>query len=157
MDQEINIAGTNSTGTTNHIIDYALSYFPLDLSVYNFPPAPQDYTLNVWEYVMYVNVYAINSDTYNYYYIMDEQLSANDQLFDPIPQQLQGNIICTSDPGNLVFGKFEASAYVKQTFIVTIYNVNGNNIVKYTPVPNIPSIPPYLGPPTFTIPTFWVN
>jgi hypothetical protein len=107
--------------------------------------------------VIYINVYAINQDTYNYYNLLNQQISAGNQLFDPITQELQGNVFCASDSGKLVFGKFEASAYIKQTFLLSIDYVNDGYVGKFKNIPNLPYIPPYPGTPTLFPPSFFVN
>ena len=61
-------------------------------------------------WVLTCNVYAIPADVYDYYNAITSQLNGNDQIFAPVPVQVNGNIHCTSKPGSSVLGVFEAAS-----------------------------------------------
>jgi hypothetical protein len=85
---------------------------------------------------------------------MDEQLKSEGKLFDPIAVQIVGNIKCTSNPGNKVFGFFEASSLTSSAFSIDFRNlVNDQPAIK-----NIPYILPAepVGHLINIVPAFWI-
>lgn len=61
--------------------------------------------------ILMTNLYSINEDTFLFYDFMEKQLSDQGRFFDPVAAQLPGNMKCTSDPDEPVFGLFEASSH----------------------------------------------
>jgi hypothetical protein len=111
--------------------------------------------------ILYLNQYTINNETYLYYKSLDKQMRTDGKLFDPIANQLNGNIRCVSDPNKRAIGFFEASSV---TF--TRYNLDFRNLTN-----SQPSITkyPYILPPEpngcridraggrySNIPAFWI-
>lgn len=87
--------------------DYAsqgpdLPYLAIETRQYQF--------YEVHNRLIYLNLYTLNSEAYQFYKSMDKQLRAEGKLFDPIAVQLMGNIKCISNPSKKAFGFFEASA-----------------------------------------------
>jgi hypothetical protein len=67
--------------------------------------------------------YSLSEEAYNYYTHVNEQLAAENNLFDPISTNLVSNITCENNPSKKVVGLFEASGQsVKHVFIR--YNEN---------------------------------
>jgi hypothetical protein len=54
-------------------------------------------------------MYSLSEEAYLYYTHLQEQLTAENQLFDPISTNLISNIKCENDPSKKVFGLFEVS------------------------------------------------
>lgn len=131
LDDVANIASSNPLTGTSNIVDHPLSFFPTDVKDY-YVSGNQ----TLYNFVLNTKEMAINSDTYNFYNLMDEQLNSGDELFDPVAQQVVGNMTCTSDAGATVLGKFEASSYTNYSYIVTIRN----NQVNYSSTPYIGNI-----------------
>lgn len=80
---------------------------------YHFDPSTATDTsssINPMGWITIHKCYSIDKATYQYYEAVNEQLSAGDRIFDPIPSEVEGNIHCTSDPDKKVFGIFEASS-----------------------------------------------
>lgn len=71
---------------------------------------------------------SISKEMYNYYGDVAKQLKAGSQLFDPIPTQIKGNIICRSDTTQLALGLFEVTT--KSTRNKGFYWMPGDDKVK---------------------------
>ncbi len=150
LDQVINITGSTVATTPSKIVDHELSFFPLNNDNYFIPDSQI-----ISYYVLCLREYAINDDTYNIYNLMDGQLSAGNQLFDPVATQVKGNMTCTSNPNTTVLGKFEASSVIKYTYLVS--PIAYNNVVQYDSVGNTGTLPPYIKPVPVILPSFWKN
>ena len=63
---------------------------------------------------------------------MKEQLSSDDALFDPIAQQIEGNMKCVNKPEKKVAGLFEVSSHVMPVFLVYPESENSQPVIKKT-------------------------
>ncbi len=61
-------------------------------------------------WIISANLYDVPQSEYHYYKKVAEQLEATNQIFDPLPSFIRGNIICTSDSMQQVLGYFSVSA-----------------------------------------------
>lgn len=68
----------------------------------------QSYTIS--GRILYTDQYTLNDEAFAYYKSMDDQLSSEGKLFDPLATQLKGNMTCVTDSSRQVAGFFEASA-----------------------------------------------
>lgn len=88
-----------------------------------------DYTYytnhNFVEYVFFADVYSITSETYEYYEALNEQLNSPDRIYDPIPNQLIGNIISVSDTSKTALGMFEVSSRSRRCNAIYKYISHG--------------------------------
>lgn len=62
-------------------------------------------------WIVEVDQYGMNKDSYNFYESVNGQLDAEGKLFDPVYSQLETNFTCISDPEKEVLGFFELSSY----------------------------------------------
>lgn len=74
--------------------------------------------------VVVLNFYCLNNDSYSFYNEMKKQLSADDALFDPVEEQVTGNIKCISNPDKQVTGLFDVASHQINAFLV---NPNSGN------------------------------
>lgn len=64
-------------------------------------------------------LYALNQTSSVYYQQLNQQLSFEGKLFDPIAIQVKGNIKCISNPEKVALGLFEVSACTTQSYWLT--------------------------------------
>jgi hypothetical protein len=62
-------------------------------------------------WVLTFKVYAISAEVYDYYNSIAQQLVSNDQIFAPVPSQVNSTIKCLTDPSKKAIGVFEASSF----------------------------------------------
>ena len=87
--------------TTNNFQTNYITHYPL-----NFTPNSMKFQFT---YGVFVRQYALSEFSYKYWhYAMENNLP--DPLYSKQPYQLIGNLRCTSNPNETVFGIFEASA-----------------------------------------------
>jgi len=63
-------------------------------------------------YIITHRIYSISSDVYEFYESMKEQLTAENEIFAPVPSKIKSNIFCINNDDARVIGVFEASSYV---------------------------------------------
>jgi hypothetical protein len=94
----------------------------------------------------------LNQESAAYYREINQQLSYEGKLFDPIEVQLQGNIKCTSNPYKLALGLFEVSACTPKTYWL-IFNYD-KGYINYVQLKDL-SILPVNGTSKYR-PDFWL-
>jgi hypothetical protein len=55
-------------------------------------------------------IYSISADVYDYYESIKEQLTAENEIFSPVPTRIRSNIFCVNNDAVSVVGVFEASS-----------------------------------------------
>jgi hypothetical protein len=118
-------------------------------------PSSERKTYSLSGRVMYVDQYSLNEDAFRYYQRINDLLTSEGKLFDPISVQLEGNVKCISEQGMLAVGFFEVSAFNKSAYRVG----NRNPVTDQFPVAEITCImPPTLnGCVINKVPVFWSN
>lgn len=88
------------------------------------------YTSNSFvQWIIPVDLYHCNKEIYDYYTDAYKQLASPGQMFDPIPDQISGNIYNESDPNNPALGIFDMASvnrkymgiYVHESFGYLMY------------------------------------
>ncbi|MEO9483202.1 MAG: DUF4249 domain-containing protein [Ekhidna sp.] len=69
-------------------------------------------------YSLLVNQYALSSDEYDFWSLLEKNSESPGTLFDPQPSQLSSNIQCTSDPEKGVVGYIGASSKAQRRVFV---------------------------------------
>lgn len=84
------------------------------------------YTSNKFiEWVVPIDIYRCSKDVFDYYTEAAEQLEANGQLFDPIPDQITGNMYNESNAMKPVLGLFDATAVNRKYLSVYVHEALG--------------------------------
>jgi hypothetical protein len=84
--------------------------------------------------IFILNAYTISNETFNYFYDLSSQIGGKNTFFEPIPVQLIGNMRCTNDSTQSVFGIFQANSVVKR--YISIEGNSGN--YHWSPATGIP-------------------
>jgi hypothetical protein len=69
-------------------------------------------------YFVDLQAYAINDTIYEYYRNLENQSTANNKIFDPIPVELIGNLHCITNPKKNIYGIFTVASVMKKQFYV---------------------------------------
>ena len=113
---------------------HKLGFMPLNVyffGIYHFSrvegrPPREIFTYNyLYHYFVTIKQYQMNKSTFDIYKLINKQLKAEDKIFDPVNLQIGGNIKCTSDPKEPVYGLFDVSSVTISTFMVDSYSNNG--------------------------------
>jgi len=108
----------------------------------------------VYNRIIYINQYSLNSEAYAYYSSIDEQLRSEGKIFDPIAIQLNGNIKCITNTGKKALGFFETSSVSNFAYKIDFKNLNNAQ-------PSLIKVP-YILPDEYdgclidAVPPFWV-
>jgi len=152
---EVNITGTDFNLATEHIL-HELCFLPFDEDYYAFIDDWPDtvYAGSLDSYVVLIDQYRLNDISWEYYKEMDKQLKAEGKMFDPVAAQLNGNILCVTEPRRKVLGFFEVSSH--SSFAYEVRNVGDRVPLVFHKIPGFKAVP-YTG---FTInepPPFWIK
>ena len=80
--------------------------------------------------IMVMNYHSLGDDSFNFYTEMNKQLSSDDALFDPITQQIGGNMKCVNKPEKQVAGLFEVASHKRVAFFVNSISKNRQPVFK---------------------------
>jgi hypothetical protein len=84
-------------------------------------------------------VYCLNQAASDFYSQVNDQLSSQGKLFDPIAVQIKGNIRCVNNPDKLALGLFEVSSCTSRSYWMIFDYLNEKTIYKsiedITPIP----------------------
>lgn len=97
--------------------------------------------------------YSLSEKGYNFWNGIENQKNASGQIFDPVISQLNGNMKCESNPDEIVFGYFGASA-VSKYYRFGYLSTSGK--VKNIPIKYFPTLTEtkfYVGFP----PDYWID
>jgi hypothetical protein len=64
-------------------------------------------TLNSQGWILMFEQYGISKESYEFHQQLNDQFAATGSLFDPIQTQVYGNILCKSNPSEIVYGFFD--------------------------------------------------
>lgn len=85
------------------------------------------------KYSILVTQYALTADAYTFYTNMQKNTESLGSIFDPEPSQINGNIICTTNPAQPVIGYVSVgSSAAKRIFITTAQLPRWQTIPYYT-------------------------
>ena len=106
-------------------------------------------------WILNTSIYSISKEVFNYYQSMVKQLNSNNQIFDPIPSQIKGNIKCLTDSAKVALGVFEVSS--KYSRNSGVYWAPGFKIIQHVELPSDYEMPLTGGCKDTIPPDFWVN
>jgi hypothetical protein len=117
---------------TNDLFDVARSLpdgnmqFVTHESAFLQEPIQEEYQdgeyLSFKQWYVTQRVYAVTGDVYEYYKSVKEQLTADNEIFAPVPSRIKSNIHCVNN-NNRVIGVFEVSSF--NTFYKSCYIAYG--------------------------------
>jgi hypothetical protein len=111
-------------------------------------------TLN--SYLVSFKQYHLNADIYQYYNLINKQLTAKQRILDPVSFQIRGNITCISNPEEPVLGLFEASSSAVLTYSLQPL-IFGDQVTFKKIKPLDMDTIPETGKSFFSYPNFWTN
>ncbi|MEO7046316.1 MAG: DUF4249 domain-containing protein, partial [Ferruginibacter sp.] len=93
-------------------------------------------------YSILVRQYALDADGYNYWVAMKSNTENVGSIFDPQPNETQGNLHCVTNPAEAVIGYIGAgNSFEKRTFISNSDIPSGWNQLQDCPPITVPNIP----------------
>jgi len=71
-------------------------------------------------WILFFEQYGISKESYEFHEKLNDQFAATGSLFDPIQTQVYGNIICKSNPNELVYGFFDLYSYQEVRYFLNL-------------------------------------
>ena len=91
---------------------------------------------NGW--ILIVDQYGTSKRSFDYHEKLNGQFAADGRLFDPVPDQIYGNIRCLSDSTKKVYGYFDLNSYRQYRYFLRSYiKYNGANLRQLLTYPYI--------------------
>jgi hypothetical protein len=103
-------------GDLHSLSFYALSPFPIDSS--RFEPVIS--VINSTSFYYHLRQYTITKEGSKFWRSVKNQSEASGKLFDPVEEQIIGNIYCVSDSTKVAFGFFNTASYSDKVIIVKL-------------------------------------
>jgi hypothetical protein len=95
----------------------SLGFLPTNLKYYGITDVPitvggKMVILNMYfeAIVLTVKQFRVNQDVYEFYHKVNEQLQAQNRIFDPVALNITGNMSCMNNPDKPVLGVFEVAS-----------------------------------------------
>ncbi len=85
------------------------------------------------KYIIEIEQLSISKEAYEFFELLNNQLSIKGNIFDPPPATIRGNIIGITNPDEAVVGYFTASDVTQ-----TEYHIYGDELPRVVPLPIIP-------------------
>lgn len=114
------ISTTTKSGDKQIALRHQLTFIPYALKTkiwgdYTINPdgsytAPPSYTAYPYGWVVTTTMFSISREEYIYYDKVKTQLSSTDQIFDPIPSSIKGNMKSVTDSTETVLGLFSVAS-----------------------------------------------
>jgi Domain of unknown function (DUF4249) len=155
LKENINITETRYQNGNHEIIGHPLPFLPVEKSWYSLEPDIWKIDFQVVHWILIIDQFRLNEDSYSFYKKIREQLAAEGKLFDPIAVQINGNIRCTNNPSKLVLGNFEVSSKETVTYVVSPEWLT--NTAAYLKIPNLLNIPDEGAVKFKNLPDWWIN
>ncbi len=102
------------------------------------------------KYIVEIEQLSISKEAYEYYELLNNQLSIKGNIFDPPPATISGNIIGISNPDEAVVGYFRASDIAR-----TEFHIYGDDLPRVVPLPIIPDDCREVRDGTIAVPYNW--
>lgn len=85
-------------------------------------PEPEDPSVGkdlMTAWVLQTRVSVFDQKVYDFYRLAVKQLQADQQIFDPVPSQIKGNMVCRNNPEKIMIGMFEVASVTTLHHIFT--------------------------------------
>ncbi len=142
-DETFNIAGPKEFSLSDKIIEHPLSFLEYDAHVFL-----GDVNKTSLGWLIVIEQYGIQKESYDYHEMLNKQLTAEGSLFDPVLTQVYGNIHCTNDSSKVVVGFFDLNSYRQYRYLLRVgMEINGETYAIQKRINRYPYIPSdgYLG------------
>jgi hypothetical protein len=113
--EQFHLVGPKNKTGPGIVTDHQL----LILNYNPFNPTAAD-TMHVKGWIIFVELYGMSKESYDFHSQLNSQFAATGSLFDPIQTQVYGNIICKSNPLEKVYGYFNLNSYRQYRYFVLL-------------------------------------
>lgn len=112
---------------------YSLGALPIDSSRFDLP-LEQVATSSIY---YKLKQFAITKEGSKFWRSVKSQSEASGKLFDPIEDQIYGNIYCVSDSSKVAFGYFNTASYTEKVIAVDlgVNKIDNFRVVDFLPIP----------------------
>jgi hypothetical protein len=152
-----NLAGPKGFSQSNKIEKHSIlnvSYNVLDY-IYADTLITKSDTLYAKGCILAIDQYGTSKESFEYHEQLNSQFSAAGNLFDPIQNQIHGNIICKTNASKIVYGFFDLNSYSPHRYFFNLSHPPADfpmrQIYRYPELPDENGMlitQPLQGPPT---------
>ena len=119
-----NIAGPKKFSISDEIENHQILFRAYDTTIYldSASQVPGGWTI-------IIDQYGISKGSYDFHDKLNQQFSAEGNLFDPVLAQVYGNIHCITDPTKLVLGFFDLNSYRQYKYFFYSFGSGEGSVV----------------------------
>lgn len=81
-------------------------------------------------WILIIDQFGTSKGSYEFHEKLNSQFAADGSLFDPIQTQVNGNIICKTDPAKIVFGYFDLNSCQQIRYYINLSSPNSEVVVR---------------------------
>jgi hypothetical protein len=129
-----NIAGPKKFSQNDIIEKHQLMLLP-----YNTKGMVQS-GASVKGWIFILNQYGTSIESFDYHEKLNSQLTADDNLLDPVQTQVFGNITCKTDSSKIVFGYFDLNSTRQYRYFISFSDLQPNDNLVTRELTNYPEI-----------------
>lgn len=144
----INLAGEKRFSESPQIKKHPILSLPYDYRIYI---DSEEKLENGW--IIILDQYGTEKKAYEFYEELNKQFTAENNLFDPVLTQINGNMHCLNDPSKKILGFFEINSYRQYRYYFNIWSIDQGKVL-LRELKRFPDIPGE-GQTLRTPPEFW--
>jgi len=148
-----NLVGPKDLSEPGKILKHRL----LNIAYDSISTAHKD-SLQIKGWILFVEQYGTSKESYDFHQQLNSQFAAAGSLFDPIQTQVDGNILCLTDPLQKAFGFFDLNSYQQVRYFLILNKPPGvillRQLFKFPDIPDTGQIYGKEGEPPLK-PAWW--
>ena len=110
----------NLAGPKEYSLSDKIKVHPLFSLAYNGRQYLDSASMIPSGWIAIIDQYGITKESYDYHEKLNQQFSAEGNLFDPLLTQIYGNMHCKNDPSKIVLGYFDLNSYRQSRYFLDI-------------------------------------
>ena len=92
-------------------------------------------------WILILHQYGTTQGSYDYHEMLNNQLTAQGSLFDPVQTQIYGNITCKTDSSKIAYGYFDLNSTTQYRYYINFSTTDPTIGVTIRAIANSPDIP----------------
>ena len=134
--QNFNLAGPTGFNQVDQIKNHPLLLISYEEKDYLYTD-----TLASKGWILIIDQYGTSTESYEFHQQLNNQFAATGSLFDPVQTQVTGNILCKTDPTQIVYGYFDLNSYLQYRYYFNVFSPSVAPVIRQ--LYRFPDIPDY--------------
>ena len=144
-----NCAGTKNYSVSDQVKNHPVLFLNYDCRAYLDSSAQ-----NPMGWIVIIDQYGTTQSSYDFHQMLNKQLSAEGNLFDPVLTQVYGNFHCKNNQSKTVLGYFDLNSYRQYRYYLYFTDPQPTGSITVRELTRYPTIPGE-GQTTYYPPKWW--